>query len=604
MFDDHRNVSFNRNDFYVIPEINKRMAKSVKKSGSEAEQPKATDGNHSATDTVMEQLERAGGRLHAMFVQLPRFLKVTKNDAIGMHREIDDGSRVKSLSYWMFIVSSCGIATLGLIINSPAVIIGAMLVSPLMSPIIGLGLGIAVSDLYLGFKSLINIALSVVVAVATAVLITLVVPIQEMTPEILSRTSPTVLDLFIALFCGLVAALSAVRSMGESLLSSAAPGAAIGVALMPPLCVAGYGIGIGFDMTILTGAALLFITNLTAIVLVSSIFFYFIYESYSFKKLVQLLLNRREKSEPLFKLLSEVPAWNRLNSQISSGKRFLFPLGLLVLISYPLSVSLGILKQKNDVRNLITEELSRIEGVNLIRGADSLVYTSEGVQGSVVYSSAAVPPADFNEKMNEKIEKQFPDYRSRLSLVRVARESDLDTLRQPRAVTLESSPDTLHDAIRQQHASEIAQRAHSIIHTRFPRSAGIVLETFVTYSQTGMQSIQADYAGENLSAESLKLLEETLKKELQLLKGDFKELTIRRVRPLTQSYGCNAALSEKQTAEVLQPYLNYLQNGFLRLRIEAAEGLSLPELPAAVADRITVQKGNFRCRLQVRFAAE
>lgn len=68
-----------------------------------------------------------------------------KRDAVEMYREIDRNSTYFSLSYWLFIVASCGIATMGLIINSPAVIIGAMLVSPLMSPIIGLGMGIAVA---------------------------------------------------------------------------------------------------------------------------------------------------------------------------------------------------------------------------------------------------------------------------------------------------------------------------------------------------------------------------------------------------------------------------------------------------------------------------
>ena len=106
---------------------------------------------------LSQELERASGRLHSLFVQLPHLLGVSRSDVLLMHSQIDDGSRIKSLPYWMFVISSCGIATLGLIINSPAVIIGAMLVSPLMAPIIGLGMSVAISDVYLGLKSIVNI---------------------------------------------------------------------------------------------------------------------------------------------------------------------------------------------------------------------------------------------------------------------------------------------------------------------------------------------------------------------------------------------------------------------------------------------------------------
>lgn len=575
------------------------MGKSKKKTESNETTEKTL--NPSASENVMEQIEKASGRLHALFVQLPRFLKVTRNDALSMHREIDDSSRVKSLSYWMFVVSSCGIATLGLIINSPAVIIGAMLVSPLMSPIIGLGMGIAVSDLYLGFKSILNIGLSVLVAVLTAFVITWIVPIQEMTPEILSRTSPTVLDLFIALFCGLVAALSSVRASGESLLSSAAPGAAIGVALMPPLCVTGYGIGIGFDQSIVFGAGLLFITNLTAIVLVSSIFFYFIYENYNIKKLIQLLTARREKSEPLFKLLNEVPAWNRLNGQITSGKRFLFPVGLLLLISYPLFISLGILKQKNDVRTYITNRLSEIDGMNVIRGADSLVYSSEGVRGSIVYSSTEVPPADFNDSLNRSVEKNFDSYRSKVSLVRVARESDLDAFRKPQALTLESSPETMHDAIRQKHATEIAERALSIVSSRFPESVGLVLQTYVSYSSKGMQSIEVFYAGEQISNEARNVLIDTLQKEMTLLKGNFQSFSIKRHGPLETDYACGKQFNQEELESEITELLNEVQNPEIKIQVTLDSNVPQEIEFTKLKGRINLKRSNLQCQARLRY---
>ncbi|MCB1139944.1 MAG: DUF389 domain-containing protein, partial [Leptospiraceae bacterium] len=298
--------------------------KKAKKTEPATQQPEESEKRDLA-----QELERASGRLHSIFVQLPQFLGVKRSDVLLMHSQIDDGARIKSLPYWMFIISSCGIATLGLIINSPAVIIGAMLVSPLMAPIIGLGMSVAISDVYLGFKSVLNVVVSFLVAVLTAAAITYIVPINELTPEILSRTSPTFLDLFIALFCGLVAALSSVRSDGEAIMGSVAPGAAIGVALMPPICVVGYGLGTGFNMAIMWGSFLLFVTNLSAIVMVSSVFYYFVYEGYNIQKLIRLLVSRREKTEPLFRLLGRQSWWIQLNELITSSKRFLFPVLLL-----------------------------------------------------------------------------------------------------------------------------------------------------------------------------------------------------------------------------------------------------------------------------------
>ena len=224
-------------------------------------------------DLMRKRFGVVGQHLHNIFSKLPDSLKIKRADARLMYEAIDQGARIKSLTYWLFIISSCGIATLGLIINSPAVIIGAMLVAPLMSPIIGLGMGIAVNDTYLSVKSTLNILASVAASILTAALITAIVPLNDVTPEISSRTNPTLLDLSIALFSGIVAALNSVRSGGDDVLKSVAPGAAISVALMPPLCVVGFGLGIGFNQEMMWGAFLLFCTNLFAIIMVSSVFY-------------------------------------------------------------------------------------------------------------------------------------------------------------------------------------------------------------------------------------------------------------------------------------------------------------------------------------------
>ncbi|MEQ8351441.1 MAG: DUF389 domain-containing protein [Leptospiraceae bacterium] len=553
---------------------------------------------------LAQELERAGGRLHSLFVQLPHMLGVSRSDAILMHSQIDDGSRIKSLPYWMFVISSCGIATLGLIINSPAVIIGAMLVSPLMAPIIGLGMSVAISDVYLGLKSGVNIILSSIVAVLTAAAITYIVPINELTPEILSRTSPTFLDLFIALFCGLVAALSSVRSEGDAIMSSVAPGAAIGVALMPPICVVGYGLGTGFTASIMWGAFLLFVTNLSAIIMVSSVFYYFVYEGYNIHKLIKLLTGRREKSEPLFRLLGRQQWWIRLNESIGSGKRFLFPVLLLLLISYPLISSLSYLKEKIDIRNFISTELSSVQGMSLIRGIDGLVFDRNDVKGTIVYSSSELPGADFQDRLNQDIETRFPDYSAAITLVRVARESDLSSLRKTQELTLDTSPETFHDAIRNRHATELVERAQSLLNARFPQNAGIILETRLIYSTDGMDRVLVEFAGPPMPRETREILEETLTRALQALKGDLRTVELNRQGRVQATYACDTAAQKENWDRIWSIELQRLRNNpFLKIQIttggyEKQIQNSLKDVSDSITKRIQLKQSNERpCKI-------
>src|SRR5207344_576283 len=127
---------------------------------------------------------------------------------------------------------------LGLNVNSPAVIIGAMLISPLMGPIMGLGLGMGISDLPLLKKSLYNYLFAGAVSLATSTIYFLLTPVTGADSEMLSRTSPTIYDVLIALFGGL-AGMFATSSKQKG---NVIPGVAIATALMPPLCTAGYGL--------------------------------------------------------------------------------------------------------------------------------------------------------------------------------------------------------------------------------------------------------------------------------------------------------------------------------------------------------------------------
>jgi uncharacterized hydrophobic protein (TIGR00271 family) len=177
--------------------------------------------------------------------------------------------------FFLLVILSTSIATLGLITNSPAVIIGAMLVAPLMSPIIGIGLASII-----GRRSLLKSAVSALLrgallAIGLSALFTLIntylpfVSFHELPEEILVRTHPSPIDLVIALAGGLAAAYS----LTEVRLSAALPGVAIATALMPPLCTIGIGIALQRG-DIAGGAALLFITNAVTIAFAAAVVFF------------------------------------------------------------------------------------------------------------------------------------------------------------------------------------------------------------------------------------------------------------------------------------------------------------------------------------------
>jgi uncharacterized hydrophobic protein (TIGR00271 family) len=176
----------------------------------------------------------------------------------------------ESFSYWFQLLLSMGIATLGLVLGSTGVVIGAMLVAPLMGPILQTGMGLAVGSAVLVVRAALRTALSIAGVVLGAAAITLTLPYHEVNAEIAARTSPTALDLLLAAFCALVAAFTTVRRGSDT--ASAAAGTAIGISLVPPLCVVGWGLGTQ-HWHLAAGASLLFTANFCAIVLVAALLF-------------------------------------------------------------------------------------------------------------------------------------------------------------------------------------------------------------------------------------------------------------------------------------------------------------------------------------------
>lgn len=174
---------------------------------------------------------------------------------------ISNGIHVKGLNVWLMICSAL-LASIGLDTNSTAVIIGAMLISPLMSPILGVGYSIGVQDKELFIRSINNLIYITIFSLLTSVIYFAVTPLGEATSEILARTQPTVLDIGVAFFGGVAGIVSSSRKEK----TNAIPGVAIATALMPPLCAAGFGLATG-SWAVFGGAFYLFFLNAVFIAL-------------------------------------------------------------------------------------------------------------------------------------------------------------------------------------------------------------------------------------------------------------------------------------------------------------------------------------------------
>lgn len=188
-----------------------------------------------------------------------------KEDFQQVKANIVNGVEFKGTNLWILIFAIF-IASLGLNVNSPAVIIGAMLISPLMGPIMGLGFGMAINDLSLLRKSVFSYAFCAGIGLGASAIFFLLSPIDEAHSEILARTSPTIYDVLIALFGGLAGMLATSSRLKGNVI----PGVAIATALMPPLCTAGYGLAT-LQFPFFFGAFYLFIINTVFIALASLI---------------------------------------------------------------------------------------------------------------------------------------------------------------------------------------------------------------------------------------------------------------------------------------------------------------------------------------------
>ena len=223
------------------------------------------------TDTNDSQPARpAQGAFSAWLDQVRDFLKdrFSLDEDTAQRDEvvasISKGVEFRGVNLWVLIFAAM-VASLGLNVNSAAVIIGAMLISPIMGPIMGVGLSLGINDFDLLKKSLRNFALMFIVAIVTATAYFFISPLSSNSSELLARTMPTTYDLLIAFFGGLAGMVAQTR---QDRTSTVIPGVAIATALMPPLCTAGFGLATG-QLRFFLGAFYLFFINSVFIALAS-----------------------------------------------------------------------------------------------------------------------------------------------------------------------------------------------------------------------------------------------------------------------------------------------------------------------------------------------
>lgn len=191
---------------------------------------------------------------------------------------ISKGVEFRGVNLWVLMFATM-IASLGLNVNSPAVIIGAMLISPIMGPIMGVGLSLGINDFELLKKSLRNLSFMFIVAIVTSTVYFLVSPLSSNSSELLARTVPTTYDVLIALFGGLAGIVAQTRTDRNT---TVIPGVAIATALIPPLCTAGFGIATG-QLRFFIGAFYLFFINSVFIALATYLMVRFLrYEKKTF----------------------------------------------------------------------------------------------------------------------------------------------------------------------------------------------------------------------------------------------------------------------------------------------------------------------------------
>ena len=289
-------------------------------------------------------------------------LGVTHWDRPAIYHDTAEAATDAGFPYWSILVLSGAIATLGLALDNEAVVIGAMLIAPLLAPIMGLGMALAVGDVRLAIQSGISVALSTLAVVLVALLLTALLPFQTFTSEITSRTRPSTLDLGIAVFSGLAGAVVSV-TRGKRL-SAAIPGVAVAVALIPPLAVAGFSAGAGWRFSFIKGSMLLFGANLGGIVLSSTLVFLLIGMH---RPAIVEAARRRHQNAPtswLARRTRDVRWLPSVETMHSPYARVGLVLAFVIALAIPLTITMGEIARETRVQRAVSgaAELFNVQG--------------------------------------------------------------------------------------------------------------------------------------------------------------------------------------------------------------------------------------------------
>ena len=343
-------------------------------------------------------------------------------------RDIDANIEIKGYNIWILVCSAL-LASIGLDTNSTAVIIGAMLISPLMSPILGVGLGFGINNRQMLERSVRNLAIATFASLLASWVYFKLTPLGEITPEISGRTKPTVLDVLVAFFGGVAGIVSGSRKEK----TNAIPGVAIATALMPPLCSAGYGLA-KMEWSVFLGAFYLFFINAVFI----SLSTYLIVRYLKFNEIIKAERKARvkvlnEKAETKKGLTIDEQAeltqikFEQAQELKEHQKRIfakLIPSFLVVVVLpsfYFLLTFIQDQRTKNRIEEVVNEQLKRKSGFDIIR---SEVIEKNDKKEIKVYISAQkeITP---NEKRNldsELSKNGLGDYTLNISRINITKD--------------------------------------------------------------------------------------------------------------------------------------------------------------------------------------
>jgi len=467
-------------------------------------------------------MEAQSGGSVLQHTRLQQWLRIRTHQRPVVYVQVYETAEFSALSYWLEIIFSAGIAALGLVINSPAVIIGAMLISPLMDPILATGLALAVGDFYLAIKAISKLIVSIALAIGLSAFIVWLLPFHSITAEILARINPNLLDLGIALFSGLAGSVAVCRTAGNTGVTTL-PGVAIAVALMPPLCTIGYGLGSGMNTRIMGGAGLLFLTNLVAIV--TSAFAVFLLVGMNAPDVRAQMVHSRE-GEVLAQKLAQSPFARVLANSGQLHWRILMLVILLGSIAVPLRSAFVQVAGETIVRNAVQDVVrsllppAAVVSQQVEVGPDNV---------AVRLISTEAVPADKLRHAEREIERRT-SRKVHMTVASIASQSELADLMQrltaPPPVPSKPAPLTLPEI-----HSDLIQRVQPIMQAIWPPETP--LQDFdIAFAPSGI-TVEVHYQGRRaLDKTSLDILTRELGEKLGV-----PDLTLNatRVSPLRKS---------------------------------------------------------------------